>query len=75
MVLLRPPSGHHPGKRQARHAHILQIGLHLTIGPNHEACGRGMFQLLSMVQALGMVQPLGMVQSLGMVQPFGMVQP
>ena len=22
----RPPSGHHPGRRQARHAHILQIG-------------------------------------------------
>ena len=27
--LLRPPSGHRPGRRQARHAHILQIGLHL----------------------------------------------
>ena len=27
-VLLRPPSGHHSGRRQARHAHIIQIGLH-----------------------------------------------
>ena len=26
----RPPSGHRPGRRQARHAHILQIRLHLT---------------------------------------------
>ena len=26
----RPPSGHCPGRRQALHAHILQIGLHLT---------------------------------------------
>ena len=24
-VLLHPPSGHRPGRRQARHAHILQI--------------------------------------------------
>ena len=30
MVLLRPPSCHRPSRRQARHAHILQIGLHLT---------------------------------------------
>ena len=30
-VLLRPPSGHRPGRRQARHARILQIGLRLTI--------------------------------------------
>ena len=30
-VLLRPPPGHHPGKRQARHARVLQIGLRLTI--------------------------------------------
>ena len=30
-VLLRPPSDHRPGKRQARHAHILQIGLRLAI--------------------------------------------
>ena len=29
-VLLRPPSGHRPGRRQARHARILQIGLHPT---------------------------------------------
>ena len=29
-VLLRPPSGHRPGRRQARHARILQIGLDLT---------------------------------------------
>ena len=29
-VLLRPPSGHRPGRRQARHARILQIGLHVT---------------------------------------------
>ena len=29
-VLLRPPSGHRPGRRQARLARILQIGLHLT---------------------------------------------
>ena len=28
-VLPRPPSGHRPGRRQARHARILQIGLHL----------------------------------------------
>ena len=26
----RPPSGHRPGRRQARHARILQIGLNLT---------------------------------------------
>ena len=30
-VLLRPQSGHRPGRRQARHAHILQIGLRLAI--------------------------------------------
>ena len=29
-VLLRPLSGHRPGRRQARHARILQIGFHLT---------------------------------------------
>ena len=29
-VLLRHPSDHRPDRRQARHAHILQIGLHLT---------------------------------------------
>ena len=29
-VLPRPPSGHRPGRRQARHAHIIQLGLHLT---------------------------------------------
>ena len=29
-VLFGPPSGHRPGRRQARQAHILQIGLHLT---------------------------------------------
>ena len=29
-VLLRPPSAHRPGKRQARHARFLQIGLDLT---------------------------------------------
>ena len=27
----RPPSGHRPGRRQARHARILQIGLRLAI--------------------------------------------
>ena len=27
----RPASGHHPDRRQARHAHILQIGLRLVI--------------------------------------------
>ena len=31
MVLLRPPSGHRPNRRQARHARILQIGLRLAI--------------------------------------------
>ena len=30
-VLLRPPSVHRPDRRQARHAHILQIGLRLAI--------------------------------------------
>ena len=30
-VLLQSPSGHRPGRRQARHAHIPQIGLRLTI--------------------------------------------
>ena len=34
-TVLRPPSGHRPGRRQARHAHISQIGHYLT----HEACG------------------------------------
>ena len=29
-VFLRPPFGHRPGRRQARHARILHIGLHLT---------------------------------------------
>ena len=29
-VLLRPLSVYRPGRRQARHARILQIGLHLT---------------------------------------------
>ena len=29
-VLLKPPSGHRPGRRQARHARLLRIGLHLT---------------------------------------------
>ena len=29
-VLPRPPSGHRPGGRQARHVRILQKGLHLT---------------------------------------------
>ena len=30
-VLLRPPSGHRPDRRQARHVHILQIDLRLAI--------------------------------------------
>ena len=30
-VLLRPPSGDRSGRRQARHVHILQIGLRLAI--------------------------------------------
>ena len=30
-VLLRPPSGHRPGRRQARHVHMLQTGLRLAI--------------------------------------------
>ena len=30
-VLLRPPSAHRPDRRQARHAHIPQIGLRLAI--------------------------------------------
>ena len=30
-VLLRHPSGHRPGRRPARHARILQIGLRLAI--------------------------------------------
>ena len=30
-VLRRPPSGHRPVRRQARHAHILQTGLRLAI--------------------------------------------
>ena len=29
-ALLRTPSGHRPSRRQARHAHIPQNGLHLT---------------------------------------------
>ena len=29
-VLLQPPTSHCPDRRQVRHAHILQIGLHLT---------------------------------------------
>ena len=32
-VLLRPPSGHRPGRRQARHARIHQIGLHYLTRP------------------------------------------
>ena len=31
MELLRPPSGHRPDRRQARHTHILQIGFRLAI--------------------------------------------
>ena len=31
MVLLRPPSSHRPGRRQASHTRILQIGLRLAI--------------------------------------------
>ena len=30
-VLLRLPFGHHPGRRQARHVRIIQIGLRLPI--------------------------------------------
>ena len=30
-VLPRPPSSHRPGRRQARHAHILRIDLRLVI--------------------------------------------
>ena len=30
-VLLQPPSGHHPGRRQARHDHIHQISFRLAI--------------------------------------------
>ena len=30
-TVLRPPSGHRPGRRQARHVRILQIGLRLAI--------------------------------------------
>ena len=30
-VLLRPPSGHRSDRRQARHVHMLQIGLRLAI--------------------------------------------
>ena len=40
MVLLRPPSGHRPGRRQARRAHILRIGLHLTQPRNMRAATR-----------------------------------
>ena len=29
-VFLRLPSGYSPGRRQTRHARIIQIGLHLT---------------------------------------------
>ena len=39
-VLPRTPSGHHPGKRQARHAHNLQTGLHLTQPRNLRAAPR-----------------------------------
>ena len=34
-VLLRPPSGHRPGRRQGRHARILQIDFHLAIAQVH----------------------------------------
>ena len=30
-VLLGPLSGHRPGRRQARHVHIIQISLRLAI--------------------------------------------
>ena len=47
-VLLRPPSGHRPGRRQARYAYIFQIGLHLMqpfstrTTPRHDrlTCGK-----------------------------------
>ena len=39
-VLLRPPSDHRPGKRQARHAHIPQKGLNLTQTLNLWTCPR-----------------------------------
>ena len=36
-VPLRPPSGHRLDSRQARHAHIPQIGLRLAIGQARHA--------------------------------------
>ena len=30
ILFIRPPSGYRPGRRRARHAHIPQIGLHMT---------------------------------------------
>ena len=44
-VLLRPPSCHRPGRRQARHARILQIRLHL-MQPRSAWSPLGMDQLL-----------------------------
>ena len=41
-VLFQPPPGHRPVKRQARHARILQIGLHLTQSRSERAAARHM---------------------------------
>ena len=38
-LLLQPPSRHRPGRRQARHARILQIGLY----PTHPTQPRGVW--------------------------------
>ena len=45
-VIPRLPSGHHPGRHQARPGHILQIELHLTQPRSMRAAPLGMFQPL-----------------------------
>ena len=62
-MLLRSPSGHRPDRRQARHAHILQIGLRLAIA---QADGRPAMPISTSVRPppdattkhAGVIQPL-----------------
>ena len=66
-VLLRPPSGHRPGRRQARHVCILQIGLRLDIA---QADARPVMPI-SLRQDFTRRNHEACGRTLGMVQPLG----